>query len=101
MFRQMARDVAQDHGVLLMFLPKPIQGKRGSGMHINLSFVDAKGENALNTGPVVGPDHLKDPGRGCLAGWMRHHKGLAGLIAPTTLSHAPLQPASLSGFWCN
>ena len=101
LFRQMAREVAQDHGVLLTFLPKPIPGKGGSGMHINLSFVTAGGDNALNTGPVGGPEHLNDLGRGCLAGWMRHHKGLAGLIAPTTLSYARLQPASLSGFWCN
>ena len=38
---------------------------------------------------------------GCITGWMKHHRGLAGLIAPTTLSYARLQPASMSGYWCN
>lgn len=101
LFRQMAREVALDHGVLLTFLPKPIVGKGGSGMHINLSFEDAKGHNALASGDRGGPDRLNDLGRGCIAGWMRHHKALAGLVAPTALSYARLQPASLSGYWCN
>lgn len=101
LFRQMAREVALDHGVLLTFLPKPIAGKGGSGMHINLSFADAEGGNALSTGEQGGIAHLNDLGRGCIAGWMTHHKGLSGLIAPTVLSYARLQPASLSGYWCN
>ena len=101
LFRQMAREVALDHGVLLTFLPKPIAGKGGSGMHINLSFENAKGHNALANGDQGGPERLNDLARGCIAGWMRHHKGLAGLAAPTALSYARLQPASLSGYWCN
>ena len=39
--------------------------------------------------------------RDCIAGWMRHHKGLAALIAPSANSYDRLQPASLSGYWCN
>ncbi len=101
LFRQMAREVALRHGIVLTFLPKPIAAKGGSGMHVNLSFADANGHNALATGPKGGPDHLNDLARGCIAGWMHHHKGLAALVAPTVLSYARLQPASLSGYWCN
>jgi glutamine synthetase len=101
LFRQMAREVALKHGIVLTFLPKPIAGKGGSGMHINLSFADAADRNALDTGPVGGPDHLNDLSRGCIAGWMHHHRGLAALLAPTVGSYARLQPASLSGYWCN
>ncbi len=101
LFRQMAREVALKHGVILTFLPKPIVGKGGSGMHINLSFADAAGGNALSNGPKGGPSALNDLGRGCIAGWMQHHKGLAALVAPTVGSYARLQPASLSGYWCN
>jgi glutamine synthetase len=32
---------------------------------------------------------------------MHHHKGLAGLVAPTTNSYQRLQPGSLSGYWRN
>ena len=50
LFRQMAREVAWDHGILLSFLPKPITGKGGSGLHVNLSFTDGKDHNALTHG---------------------------------------------------
>ncbi len=101
LFRQMAREIAWDHGIVLSFLPKPILGKGGSGMHVNLSFTDAKEHNALAKGDRGDPSDMNDLARGCIAGWMRHHKAMAGLIAPNALSYARLQPASLSGFWCN
>lgn len=101
LFRQMAREIALDHGIILTFLPKPIAGKGGSGLHVNLSFTDHNGANALAKGDVGDPNNLSDLARGCIAGWMRHHKGMAGLMAPNALSYARLQPASLSGFWCN
>jgi glutamine synthetase len=101
LFRQMAREIAWDHGVLLTFLPKPILGKGGNGMHVNLSFTDAQGNNALAKGDRGDPADMNDLARGCIAGWMRHHKAMAGLIAPNALSYARLQPASLSGYWCN
>lgn len=101
LFRQMAREVALDHGILLSFLPKPIPGKGGNGMHVNLSFADAHGHNALATGDRGDVATMNDLARGCVAGWMRHHKAMAGLIAPNAMSYARLQPASLSGYWCN
>lgn len=101
LFRQMAREVAFDHGIILSFLPKPIPGKGGSGMHINLSFTDHNGANALANGDVGDPNNMNDIAKGCISGWMHHHKAMAGLIAPNAMSYARLQPASLSGFWCN
>jgi len=101
LFRLMAREVAWRHGVVLTFLPKPIAGKGGSGMHVNLSFIDQDRRNALANGPRGGPDALNALGRGCVAGWLHHHKALAGILAPTLGSYLRLQPASLSGYWCN
>lgn len=101
LFRQMAREVALGEGVILTFLPKPLADTGGSGMHINFSFTGKDGQNALASESGGGPDHLNDLGRGCLAGLLHHHKGLAGLIAPTALSYQRLQPASLSGYWQN
>ena len=101
LFRLLAREIALDHGIILTFLPKPLSELGGSGMHINFSFQNVDGDNALSTGPVGGPDHLNDLARGCLAGLVHHHEGLAGLVAPTTGSYRRLQPASLSGYWKN
>lgn len=101
LFRLMAREIALEHGVVLTFLPKPIAQAGGSGMHINFSFTDAQGANALSSGSKGGPDHMNDLARGCIAGLMHHHRGLAGLVAPTANSYQRLQPGSLSGFLCN
>lgn len=101
LFRQMAREVALGEGVVLTFMPKPIVKAGGNGMHINVSFTDENGDNALSTGGKGGPEHLNDLSRGCLAGLLHHHKGLAGLIAPTANSYDRLQPGSLSGHWQN
>jgi len=101
LFRLMAREIALEHGVLLSFLPKPIAEAGGSGMHINYSFIGYDGKNALSSGERGGPEHMNELARGCLAGVLHHHKGLAGLIAPTANSYQRLQPGSLSGFWKN
>lgn len=101
LFRLMAREIALEYGIVLTFLPKPIAEAGGSGMHVNFSFLDQAGGNALSSGPRGGPEHMNDLARGCLAGLLHHHKGLAGLIAPTAGSYLRLQPGSLSGYWQN
>lgn len=101
LFRMMAREVAFEHGIILSFLPKPIEEAGGSGMHINFSFTDSEGKNALSQDDKSGPDHMNALATGCVAGLVHHHKGLCGLLAPTALSYKRLQPASLSGYWQN
>ncbi|MGH1575817.1 glutamine synthetase [Planktotalea sp.] len=101
LFRLLAREVAFEHGIILSFLPKPIEEAGGSGLHVNFSFSDQDGNNALSMGGKSGPDHMNDLAKGCVSGLVHHHKGLAGLLAPTTMSYKRLQPASLSGYWQN
>ncbi|MEX0308780.1 MAG: glutamine synthetase, partial [Tateyamaria sp.] len=96
LFRTMAREVAADMGLLLTFLPKPIPDRGGSGLHINFSFTDAQGAN------VIAPDGaLSDVAKGCMAGLIHHHEGLAGLLAMTVNSYDRLGPASMAGYWAN
>ncbi len=99
LFRLMARETALEHGVLLTFMPKPIADLSGSGVHVNFSLWDEQGNNAI--GDARAEDKLSDLGRACVAGLMHHHRGLAGLLAPTVNSYARLEPASLSGYWRN
>lgn len=99
LFRLLAREVALDHGILLTFMPKPIPGKGGSGLHVNFSFLDKAGRNAIGDSGQI--EKMTDLTRGCIAGLMHHHRGMAGLVAPTANSYERLKPASLSGYWRN
>lgn len=100
LFRLMAREVAFRHGIVLTFLPKPIAAKGGSGVHVNFSLRDGAGGNAI-VGGTADPAQLNALTRGCIAGLLHHHRGLAGLLAPCANSYDRLKPASLSGYWCN
>ena len=101
LFRLMAREIALEEGIVLTFLPKPISEAGGSGMHINFSFTDEAGGNALANGERGGPAKMNDLARGCVAGLVRHHRGMAALIAPTAQSYLRLTPGALSGYWQN
>lgn len=99
LFRLMAREVALAHGIILTFMPKPILHLGGNGLHVNFSFNDKSGKNAI--GDTNDPLNLSPLAQGCIAGLMRHHRGMAALVAPTVNSYQRLRPASLSGYWCN
>jgi glutamine synthetase len=99
LFRVMAREIAMDFGIVLTCLPKPFLNKGGSGTHVNFSFLDKKNKNAIgNPGEDAKMTKLA---KGCIAGLMHHHRGMAGLIAPIVNSYDRLKPATMSGYWCN
>ena len=99
LFRLMAREIALQFGIVLTCLPKPFLNKGGSGTHVNFSFLDAKNKNAI--GDPGDDAEMTKLARGCVAGLMQHHRGMAGLIAPIVNSYERLKPASMSGYWCN
>ncbi|MDD9992873.1 MAG: glutamine synthetase family protein [Rhodospirillales bacterium] len=99
LFRLMAREVAAKRGYLLSFMPKPLSDRGGSGVHLNLSLADSRGDNAL--ADPAQEDGLSELTRRCIAGLMYHHRSMAGLIAPTVNSYRRLRPASLAGYWAN
>ena len=99
LFRNLAREVAYKKGHLLSFLPKPIADRGGSGMHINISFNDVEGNNALADATKEG--RLSDLAKGCIAGLVKHHVALGAILAPTVNSYQRLQPDSMCGYWAN
>ena len=99
LFRVMAREIALQYGIVLTCLPKPIPGKGGSGTHVNFSFLDKNGKNAI--GNPGDENQMTKLAKGCVAGLMHHHRGMAALIAPIVNSYERLKPASMSGYWCN
>ncbi|MDB4115827.1 MAG: glutamine synthetase family protein, partial [Planktomarina sp.] len=96
LMRMMAREIALKKDLLITFLPKPIPDRGGSGLHVNFSFTDSTGQN------VIAPDgSLSKVAQECIAGLIRHHEGLSGLLASTVNSYDRLNPASMAGYWAN
>ncbi len=69
LFKVLAREVATRHGLMLTFLGKPLGDRGGSGLHVNVSFEDVDGTNALNDGTSEDglsearpPRHRRDDG---------------------------------------
>ena len=96
LLKVMAREIALKKGLLLSFMPKPIPDRGGSGLHVNFSFAEHNGNNA------IAPDgELSDLAKHAIAGLVHHHEGLAGLLATTTNSYDRLSMGSMAGYWAN
>ena len=99
LFKSMAKEIFEQNGYLLSFMPKPLSANGGSGMHINFSFNNKKGKNAIYD--KSSSDGLSDIAKKSISGLIHHHEGIAALVAPTVNSYRRLLPASLSGYWAN
>jgi glutamine synthetase len=99
LFKVMAREIAAENGMLLTFMGKPINGRGGSGLHVNLSFDDSDGRNSLQDPEA--DDGLSAMARSVMAGMLHHHVGMTALLAPTVNAYKRLQPGSLCGYWAN
>ena len=98
LFRVMAREVALAKGLDLTFLGKPFADLAGSGVHLNVSFLDGDNNALLD---ASAPDGLSQLAKGVIAGLCNHHQALVGITAPTVNAYRRLQPAQLSGYWAN
>jgi glutamine synthetase len=99
LFKQMARELAMERGLLLTFLGKPINGASGSALHLNLSANDDRGDNAM--ADHDGQHGLSDLARNCMAGMLAHHEGLTALCCPTVNAYKRLRPAEFVPYWAN
>ena len=68
-YRLVVKQVAQDNGVYATFMPKPVFGVNGSGMHVHMSLFKGN-KNAFFDKDV--PFHLSEIGRGFMAGLLKH-----------------------------
>jgi len=82
--------IAAQHGLLASFMPKPIFGINGSGMHCHQSLFDARGENLFFD--ANDEFHLSKLAFGFIAGQLTHARALAAVVSPTINSYKRLVP---------
>lgn len=88
-YRLVVKEVANQHGVYATFMPKPIFGENGSGMHTHQSlFTGAK--NAFYD--ADDPTHLSAVGKGYIAGLLKHAKEISSILAQWVNSYKRLVP---------
>ena len=87
--RFVVRTIAVRHGLVATFMPKPLYGRAGSGMHTHQSLF-AKGKNAF--ADPKGPVQLSDVGRSYIGGLLRHARGYCAVTNPLVNSYKRLVP---------
>ncbi len=82
--------IAAQHGLVASFMPKPIFGINGSGMHCHQSIFDRNGENLF-----FDPNDeykLSRLAYHFIAGQLHHARAIAAVVAPTVNSYKRLVP---------
>jgi glutamine synthetase len=82
--------IAAQHELVASFMPKPIFGINGSGMHCHQSMFDGKGDNLFFD--PEDENHLSKLAYGFIAGQLAHARALTAIVAPTTNSYKRLVP---------
>jgi glutamine synthetase len=82
--------LAAKHGLIASFMPKPVFGINGSGMHCHQSFFSTVGENLFyeETDPVK----LSPIAYHVIAGQLKHARALSAIVAPSVNSYKRLVP---------
>jgi glutamine synthetase len=83
--------IAAQHGLTASFMPKPVFGINGSGMHCHQSMFDKRtGANLFfDANDEV---HLSKLAYSFIAGQLAHARALAAVVAPTVNSYKRLVP---------
>jgi len=82
--------IANQHGLTASFMPKPVFGINGSGMHCHQSVFDSKGTNLFFD--AKDSVHLSKLAYAFIAGQLAHARALAAVVAPTVNSYKRLVP---------
>ncbi|MEZ0289575.1 MAG: type I glutamate--ammonia ligase [Sulfolobales archaeon] len=93
-----ARTIARMNNLAAVFMPKPVYGENGSGMHLHISLWDPSGRvNMFSSGEK---NELSDIARYFIGGLIEHCRSLAAIVAPTTNSYKRLVPGYEAPVYC-
>ncbi|MFM2182550.1 MAG: glutamine synthetase [Actinomycetota bacterium] len=88
-FRLVVKEVAAKQGVHATFMPKPLEGVQGSGMHLHLSLF-AGDDNAFYDS--ADPYNLSAAAKSFIAGLLRHAAEITAITNQTVNSYKRLVP---------
>jgi glutamine synthetase len=88
-YRLIVKEIAAKNGVYATFMPKPIFGENGSGMHTHQSLF-TNGRNAFFDREDSW--HLSEAGKAFIAGQLRHAREIAAVFAQWVNSYKRLVP---------
>lgn len=88
-----AKVIAHRHGLFCSFMPKPITGISGSGMHVHQSLMHVETGQNLMYDPVQAYN-LSDVALSFIAGQLEHARAISAIVAPLVNSYKRL----VSGF---
>jgi glutamine synthetase len=92
-FRMMAKQYAEDLGLLATLMPKPFANRTGNGAHFNMSLYDLETKaNLFKCKPEEDPRGLglTPMGYHFIGGVLRHGRALCATFAPTVNSYKRL-----------
>lgn len=82
--------IAAKYDLIASFMPKPIYGVSGSGMHCHQSLFDADGENLFYN--AEDENHISEMAYAFIAGQLKHARSMSAVMAPTANSYKRLVP---------
>ena len=88
-FRLVVRTVAQRHGLHATFMPKPVFGINGSGMHVHQSLFKGDENIFYDAESDIG---ISDIGKSYIAGILEHAPAFTAITNPTVNSYKRLVP---------
>jgi glutamine synthetase len=90
-FKQVVKSIAYTHNLHATFMPKPIFGQNGSGMHVHQSLFSMKTGKNIFFDPKD-KYKLSETAKSFIAGQLNHVKGMSAIIAPNVNSYKRLVP---------
>ncbi len=88
-FKLVVKTIARKHGLHATFMPKPLFGVNGSGMHFNLSLFKGDKNSFWDEGADL---QLSKTARSFMAGVLKHVQGFTAVTNPTVNSYKRLVP---------
>jgi glutamine synthetase len=89
LYKYIAKNVARKNGKTVTFMPKPMYGDNGSGMHVHSSLWKGDKNVFYDAGGYAG---LSDTAKYYIGGILKHAPALLALTSPTTNSYRRLVP---------